>query len=159
MADSRVEAEAASLRDELNRHNRSLYHVLNRPEISDAQYDALFRQLREIEVANPDLVTPDSPTQRVGAEPAEGFVQAGLSTPCLFHAQPGQSRVQRGGRWLVAWHRRVSDGRSLPAGDPTPSNGSGPMVCELKYDGVASAVAWSDLRERRASQGRHARQR
>ena len=128
MADSRVEAEAASLRDELNRHNH-LYHVLDRPEISDAQYDALFRQLREIEVANPDLVTPDSPTQRVGAEPAEGFVQAEHPVPMLSLGNAFNEEE------LVAWHRRVAGLLEIDGFD---------MVCELKYDGLAVALTYEN---------------
>ena len=140
MADSRVEAEAASLRDELNRHNH-LYHVLNRPEISDAQYDALFRQLREIEEANPELVTPDSPTQRVGAEPAEGFVQAEHPVPMLSLGNAFNEEE------LVAWHRRVAGLLEADAFD---------MVCELKYDGLAVALTYENGV---LVQGRHARQR
>ena len=128
MADPRVEAEAASLRDELNRHNH-LYHVLNRPEISDAQYDALFRELREIEGANPDLVTPDSPTQRVGAEPAEGFVQAEHPVPMLSLGNAFNEEE------LVAWHRRVAGLLEADAFD---------MVCELKYDGLAVALTYEN---------------
>ena len=128
MADSRVEAEAASLRDELNRHNH-LYHVLNRPEVSDAQYDALFRELREIEGANPELVTPDSPTQRVGAEPAEGFVQAEHPVPMLSLGNAFNEED------LVAWHRRVAGLLETDAFD---------MVCELKYDGLAVALTYEN---------------
>ncbi len=128
MADSRVEAEAASLRDELNRHNH-LYNVLNRPEISDAQYDALFRQLREIEEANPELVTSDSPTQRVGAEPAEGFVQAEHPVPMLSLGNAFNEEE------LVAWHRRVASLLETDAFD---------MVCELKYDGLAVALTYAN---------------
>ena len=128
MADPRVEAEAASLRDELNRHNH-LYHVLDRPEISDAQYDALFRELREIEEANLELVTPDSPTQRVGAEPAEGFVQAEHPVPMLSLGNAFNEEE------LVAWHRRVAGLLETDAFD---------MVCELKYDGLAVALTYEN---------------
>ena len=128
LADPRVEAEAASLRDELNRHNH-LYHVLDRPEISDAQYDALFRQLREIEGANPELVTPDSPTQRVGDEPAEGFVQAEHPVPMLSLGNAFNEEE------LVAWHRRVAGLLETDAFD---------MVCELKYDGLAVALNYEN---------------
>ena len=128
LADPRLEAEAASLRDELNRHNH-LYHVLNRPEISDAQYDALFRQLREIEGANPEFVTPDSPTQRVGAEPAEGFVQAEHPVPMLSLGNAFNEEE------LVAWHRRVAGLLETDAFD---------MVCELKYDGLAVALTYEN---------------
>ena len=128
LADPRVEAEAASLRDELNRHNH-LYHVLDRTEISDAQYDALFRQLREIEEANPELVTPDSPTQRVGDEPAEGFVQAEHPVPMLSLGNAFNEEE------LVAWHRRVAGLLETDAFD---------MVCELKYDGLAVALTYEN---------------
>lgn len=73
-------AEAARLQEVLHRHNR-LYHVEAAPEISDSAYDALFRRLLELEAAHPSLVTPDSPTQRVGAEPLEGL-------PGVEHAAP-----------------------------------------------------------------------
>ena len=128
MADPSVEAEAASLRDELNRHNH-LYHVLDRPEIGDAQYDALFRELREIEEANPELVTPDSPTQRVGAEPAEGFVQAEHPAPMLSLGNAF------GEEELVAWHRRAAALLETDSFD---------MVCELKYDGLAVALTYEN---------------
>jgi DNA ligase (NAD+) len=66
------EKRARELRDEIRRHEH-LYYVLNRPEISDQDFDALERELREIEARRPDLVTPDSPTQRVGETPSEEF--------------------------------------------------------------------------------------
>ncbi len=72
--------EAEALRREIARHDR-LYYVLDTPEIADAQYDTLFRRLQELEEAHPALVTPDSPTQRVGGAPREDF------TP-VPHAQP-----------------------------------------------------------------------
>ena len=59
--------------EELNRHNR-LYHALDQPEISDAEYDALLRELQHLEERLPDEIRPDSPSQRVGAPPAEGFL-------------------------------------------------------------------------------------
>src|SRR5260370_18655354 len=65
-------AEAERLRDEIDRHNYR-YHVLDDPEISDAEYDKLMRRLEALEQANPELATPDSPTQRVGATPSEKF--------------------------------------------------------------------------------------
>jgi DNA ligase (NAD+) len=67
-----AEKRLAALRDEIRRHER-LYYVLNRPEMSDEQYDALERELRDLETQFPDLVTPDSPTQRVGERPSEQF--------------------------------------------------------------------------------------
>src|SRR5690606_35207460 len=70
----------AELRREINRHNY-LYHVADRPEISDEAYDALLAELRELEERYPELVTPDSPTQRVGGAPVTGF-------PTATHARP-----------------------------------------------------------------------
>ncbi len=138
MADPSVEAEAASLRDELNRHNH-LYHVLDRPEISDAQYDALFMKLREVEEAHPELVTPDSPTQRVGAEPAEGFVQADHPVPMLSLGNAFNEED------LAAWRRRVAALLETDAFD---------MVCELKYDGLAVALTYENgLLARGATRG------
>ncbi len=71
-----------ALVDELNRHNR-LYHALDRPEISDAEYDALLRELQALEARLPDEVQADSPTQRVGAPPAEGFETLPHLSPML----------------------------------------------------------------------------
>jgi len=79
-SDPREEIER--LRAEIERHNY-LYHVLDRPEISDAEYDRLFRRLVELEEEYPELVSPDSPTQRVGAPPAEGFAPVPHSVPML----------------------------------------------------------------------------
>jgi len=70
------------LTDELNRHLR-LYYVLDQPEISDAEYDRLFRELQELEAAHPGLARPDSPTRRVGAPPAEGFAEFAHRVPML----------------------------------------------------------------------------
>jgi DNA ligase (NAD+) len=68
----KARAEADKLREQIGRANH-LYYVLDAPEISDAEYDRLMRRLEEIEAAHPELVTPDSPTQRVGAAPSEKF--------------------------------------------------------------------------------------
>ncbi len=73
---------AAFLRDELNRHLR-LYHVEDAPEISDAEYDRLFRELEELEAAHPELRDPESPTQRVGAPAADGFAEFAHVVPML----------------------------------------------------------------------------
>jgi len=76
------EQEAEKLRAQI-RHHEYLYHVLDQPEISDAEYDALMRQLKAIEAAHPELVTPDSPTGRVGGKPREGFQKVAHSSPML----------------------------------------------------------------------------
>lgn len=72
MEKNEAKAEISRLRGEINRHNY-LYYVLDSPEVPDAEYDRLLRRLEELEAAFPDLVTPDSPTQRVGATPAAAF--------------------------------------------------------------------------------------
>jgi DNA ligase (NAD+) len=76
------EREIERLRREIEHHNY-LYYALDRPEVSDAEYDALFRRLSQLESQHPDLVAPDSPTQRVGAAPAEGFATIQHSVPML----------------------------------------------------------------------------
>ena len=70
------------LREQLRRHEH-LYYVLDTPEISDAEYDALMNRLKRLEAEHPELVTPDSPTQRVGGKPAEGFSKVRHSRPML----------------------------------------------------------------------------
>jgi len=67
-----IEEGLGALREQIQHHNY-LYHVLDKPEISDAEYDSLFRQLQDLERLHPQFITTDSPTQRVGASPAEGF--------------------------------------------------------------------------------------
>ena len=128
MADKKATKRARLLRRELNRHDH-LYHVLDAPEISDAQYDALMHELRQLEQEHPDLVAPDSPTQRVGAEPAEGFAQVQHPVPLLSLANAFDEEE------FMAWHRRAS---SMLEDDGFE------MVCELKYDGLAVALTFED---------------
>src|SRR5690348_4428290 len=82
MASKKIAEEVEDLRETLRRHEH-LYHVLDQPEISDAEYDGLMRRLKQIEAEHPELVTPDSPTQRVGGKPREGFVKVRHSAPML----------------------------------------------------------------------------
>src|SRR5881409_2881357 len=77
-----VREEIEALRETLRHHER-LYYVLDQPEITDAEYDALMRQLAGMEKAHPELIAPDSPTQRVGGKPREGFVKVRHSTQML----------------------------------------------------------------------------
>ncbi len=72
-----------NLREQLRHHTEYLYHVMDAPEITDAEYDSLMHQLKALEEAHPELTTPDSPTQRVGGKPREGFVKARHSSPML----------------------------------------------------------------------------
>lgn len=80
--DARLLAEYASLKDQIERHNR-LYYIEDRPEISDVEYDRLFDRFLEIETQNPDLVAPDSPSQRVGAKPSKKFESVKHRVPML----------------------------------------------------------------------------
>ena len=75
-------ARINKLRDAINEHNYR-YYVLDAPVISDAEYDRLFRELQDLEKQHPELITPDSPTQRVGAKPAEGFAEVRHDIPML----------------------------------------------------------------------------
>ncbi|MDF1526080.1 MAG: NAD-dependent DNA ligase LigA [bacterium] len=78
----KIKAEAENLRNAISRHNR-LYYVIDAPEVSDAEYDALLRRLVEIEETHPELRTPDSPTQKVGAAPSEQFAPVRHTLPML----------------------------------------------------------------------------
>src|SRR5882757_10789738 len=78
----KVRHQIEELRETLRHHER-LYYVLDQPQISDAEYDALMRQLSDLEKAHPELLTPDSPTQRVGGKPREGFTKVRHSTQML----------------------------------------------------------------------------
>src|SRR6185295_14693583 len=85
MATSAAKSAAArvrELRKQLEHHNYR-YHVLDDPEVSDAEYDRLMQELKAIEAANPDLITPDSPTQRVGAMPVSELNEVVHTTPML----------------------------------------------------------------------------
>ena len=122
MKDPAVEIQ--SLRDELRRHEH-LYYVLDQPEISDADYDALMRKLQDLEVRHPDLASPDSPTQRVGGKPREGFVKVRHSTQMLSL----DNALNEGE--LRDFDRRVHD---LLGGEPYR------YVAELKMDGLSMAA-------------------
>jgi DNA ligase (NAD+) len=113
------------LRDEL-RHHEHLYYVLDAPELTDAQYDALMNRLKAIEAEHPDLVTPDSPTQRVGGKPRDGFAKTPHSRPMLSLDNAYNEAELR------AWETRVRD--ALPSTEQ-PS-----YVCELKLDGLSLAL-------------------
>ncbi len=94
MAHADILARLIALRDEIRRHDY-LYYVKDRPEISDSQYDRLFRELVELEQAHPELVTPDSPSQRVGAPPLQELVKVPHEQPMLsLDSIVEQSEVQ-----------------------------------------------------------------
>src|SRR5512142_3514589 len=77
-----VQQKIAALRDKIRYHEHR-YYVLDDPELSDAEFDRLVNELKKLEAEHPDLVTPDSPTQRVGGKPREGFVKVPHSSPML----------------------------------------------------------------------------
>jgi DNA ligase (NAD+) len=94
MAHAHILAKLTALRDNIRRHDY-LYYVKDRPEISDSQYDLLFRELVELEQAHPELVTPDSPTQRVGAPPLDELLKVPHEQPMLsLDSIVDQSEVQ-----------------------------------------------------------------
>ncbi|HEX9245274.1 MAG TPA: hypothetical protein VGA35_03855, partial [bacterium] len=109
----------AELREKI-RYHLHRYHVLDAPEISDEAFDALMGELRALEAAHPELVTPDSPTQRVGAPPAEGFRAVTHPQPMLSLANAFDEDELR------AWYKRVITN----LGTTTVY-----LVCELKLDG------------------------
>lgn len=123
-----MEKRAAELR-ELIRYHGHRYHVLDDPEIADSEYDALIRELREIEEARPDLVTSDSPTQRVGAPPSSMFAPVAHLRP-LFSLDNADTEAD-----LEAWEQRAA--RQLGA---APAG----FACELKIDGLAVVLTYED---------------
>ena len=122
-----VAQEAARLRDEINRHNR-LYYVDAAPEISDRQYDLLVKQLEAIEAEHPELITPDSPTQRVGGEPLDSFATVVHAVPMLSIENTYNYDEIR------EWDVRVRKG--LNPGDVVH------YAVELKVDGVAISLRY-----------------
>jgi DNA ligase (NAD+) len=129
-----VEQEIEKLRDSLRRHEH-LYYVLDQPEISDAEYDVLMRRLQALEAQHPELVTPDSPTQRVGGKPREGFVKVPHSSPMLSLDNALNERELR------EFDRRVRD---LLGGQVFS------YVAELKLDGLSMAAQYHDGRMHQA---------
>ena len=119
------------LRSEI-RHHEELYYIHATPEISDAEFDALMRELQELEVANPELITPDSPTQRVGGRPAEGFATVEHLAPMLSLDNAYNEEELR------AFDERVR--RGLNASDAVT------YVAELKIDGLSMALTYEDGR-------------
>lgn len=124
-----VQVEIEGLRDELRRHDH-LYYVLDRPEVSDAEYDTLMRRLQEIERHHPDLISPDSPTQRVGGKPRDGFAKVPHSSAMLSL----DNALNEGE--LRDFDRRV---RELLGADTEYR-----YATELKLDGLSLAVHFKD---------------
>jgi DNA ligase (NAD+) len=129
MASKPSKREVDELRREIEHHNYR-YHVLDDPVISDGEYDQLMRRLEEIEKAWPDLRTPDSPTQKVGAAPRSGFAEVRHDEPMLSleNAMNGDE--------VEAWQERLV----RVVGD----DGAHGYVCEPKMDGVAVEIVFED---------------
>ena len=123
-----VEKKIEALRDKIRRHEH-LYYVLDNPEISDAEFDKLMQQLKDLEAEQPSLVTPDSPTQRVGGKPREGFVKVPHSSPMLSLDNTYNEEELRD------WERRVHELSGRNDVD---------YVCELKLDGMSLALVYEE---------------
>jgi DNA ligase (NAD+) len=123
-----IEKKNEALRETI-RHHEYLYYVLDNPEISDLEFDKLMQQLKDLEADHPSLVTQDSPTQRVGGKPREGFVKVPHSSPMLSLDNTYSEEELR------AWERRVHElsGRKDVG-----------YVCELKLDGMSLALVYED---------------
>jgi DNA ligase (NAD+) len=127
MSDDAVHKTLDVLREKI-RHHEYLYYVLDRPSISDAEFDDLMRELKRVEAEHPEWVTPDSPTQRVGGKPKEGFAKVAHSRAMLSIDNVTSEQELRD------WERRV---RSL-AGDKADIS----YVCEYKMDGLSMALQY-----------------
>jgi DNA ligase (NAD+) len=125
---STVQHEIESLRKELSDHDYR-YYVLAQPTIADEAYDALMRRLVELEQQHPDLITPDSPTQRVGGIPTKDFPTVTHTIPMLSLANTYSEDEIRG------FDRRVQE---------TLENKNYRYVCELKFDGIAISLHYED---------------
>jgi DNA ligase (NAD+) len=122
-----LQQRALELREQIRYHEHR-YYVLDDPEISDAAYDALMNELKALEQAHPELITPDSPTQRVGGKPREGFVKVPHSTPMLSLDNAYNEQELRD------WARRVHELAGTTRAE---------FVCELKLDGLSMALRYA----------------
>lgn len=125
---SKAEKEIVKLRRQINEHDYN-YYVLNSPTVADAEYDALMRTLKELETEHPELITPDSPTQRVSGQLAEGFEE-------YFHKRPMLSLDNSYSiEDLRDWARRcekLAEGRKFD------------FICELKIDGLSLSLIYEN---------------
>lgn len=120
---------AAALREQINYHSYR-YHVLDSPVITDAEYDALFNELKQLEAEHPELRTPDSPTRRVGAEPRSDLPKVRHAAPVLSLSNVYNEEELR------AWRQRI--GRLLPEGTELD------YVVEPKFDGLSIVLTYED---------------
>src|SRR5947209_1840950 len=124
--DKSIERRLDELRETI-RHHEHLYYVLDAPELPDAEFDRLMQELKRLEAEHPELITRDSPTQRVGGKPAEGF-------PKVMHSRPMLSLDNAyNEQELRDWDRRVRE---------SAGNEKLEYVCELKLDGMSLALTY-----------------
>jgi DNA ligase (NAD+) len=128
-----AEDRAAELRRTLDRHNHR-YYVLDDPEVSDSEYDALLNELRDLEAEHPELRTPDSPTQRVGAEPLDKFEQVPHLQPMLSLANARNEEEMTA--WVLRSERYLAR-QGVEMGDVR-------FVTEPKVDGLAISLVYED---------------
>ena len=122
-----LQRQIDALREKI-RHHEHRYYVLDDPEISDAEFDRLVNELKALETQHPELITADSPTQRVGGKPREGFVKIPHSTP-MMSLDNAYSEEE-----LRDWERRVHELSGESRVD---------YVCELKLDGMSLALRFA----------------
>jgi DNA ligase (NAD+) len=135
MSHASAAQQIESLRESI-RHHEYLYYVLDQPEIDDLAFDELMRKLQRLEAEHPELVTTDSPTQRVGGKPKEGFAKVAHSRPMLSLDNVNSEEELR------AWERRVHE----LAGPEAKIE----YVCEYKLDGLSMALHYRDAHLQRA---------
>src|SRR5260221_5110389 len=127
-APATIKREAEDLREKL-RYHEYRYHVLDDPEISDVAYDKMLARLKEIEGEHPGLVTPDSPTVRVGAKPREGFTTVKHARPMLSLDNAFSYDALRD------WDRRVREGSGREDIE---------YIAEHKFDGLSISLQYED---------------
>jgi DNA ligase (NAD+) len=132
-----AETRILELRAELDLHNYR-YHVLDEPSIPDVEYDRLFHELKALEAENPHLVTPDSPTQRVGSAALSAFTQVRHEIPMLSLGNAFEETDMR------EFDRRVTEGLDLPAGDLFGAGAAVEYSCEPKLDGLAVSLLYQN---------------
>jgi DNA ligase (NAD+) len=129
-----VAARAAELREQLHHHGHQ-YYVLDAPTIPDAEYDRLFKELQAIETAHPELLTPDSPTQRVGGKPLDSFASVKHVVPMLSIRTETDTEASG----AEAFDTRIRKELALTEADPLVD-----YVAELKFDGLAMSLRYEN---------------
>lgn len=132
-APSEIQKKVLELRRRIEHHNY-LYYALDQPEISDAEYDRLFRELERLEEEHPEFKTPDSPTQRVGAQPLDTFQQVEHPLP-MYSLANARDRQE-----LDDWHRRLAKLLDEAGEDPEKVT----YVTEPKIDGLAVSLIYEN---------------